>query len=87
MNLFRRIYSIIGPIGWAEMMVALLLILVRYNIAGIPLALLAVIVIDLVVVLQGGRLRLGKSKALFFLLVYWLLHDIVWVMITNDVPN
>lgn len=76
-------YLNLRNVGLLEMLFALTPILMGFNLGPIPLSALMWVVMIGVVALQKGKLKLKNFKPLMWFIIYWFVHQLFLLFVTN----
>lgn len=81
-------YLHLRDVGILELLLAMSSILVRYVFSFIPFSLLLPIVMIGITWGRHGKVTMGKNKPISWFLIYYLIHQIVWLfLMKNGVPS
>lgn len=76
-------YLNLKEVGGLEMMFALTPILMGFSLGGLPLSLLMWLVLILLSIVKNETLKIANFKPLTFLVIYWTIHQLVLLFVTD----
>lgn len=74
-------------VGFLEMMFALYPILMGYQYGKIPLAILVLLIMIALAYNRQGRLHIAQCKPMLYLMVFIVLHLIIWLFVIDNVTG